>query len=561
MLLVAAVQPGRADDLVRAVERVIAGRAEVRAVRVPPGATAEDLEEIPVPEEGVDVVIWLAAAARHPDGALPRMPGAPVVLRWSLPAGGSVRDAERSVERLARESLREGVLDGLVRERRLLQAVLDTLEDGVLVHDERQRIQLFNRAAERITGRRRGEVLGRVCPQVFAPDGLCGPACSFCDSSPGPGKRFDKEITLVTPDGEQRRIRMALTTLPDGGGDDRLQVVARLRDVTEVRELRRHLRGRYGFQGMVAASNAMREVFETIVQVASSDYPVLISGESGTGKELVAHAIHNESGRRGGPFVPINCGALPENILESELFGHVRGAFTGAIRDKKGRFELAHRGTLFLDEVGELSPAFQVKLLRALQEKRFERVGGERTVEVDVRVVAATNRDLRAMVAEGAFRQDLFYRLCVVPIELPPLRDRREDVPLLIEQVLADIRRETGKDISEVDGDALASLVAYHWPGNIRELINALQFASIRVRAGAIGLRHMPPEIVAGRGPDGPVRGAPGPRRRRKLTAGDVERALRETGGNKLRAAKLLGVGRATLYRFLADHGGLSRDR
>jgi DNA-binding NtrC family response regulator len=289
---------------------------------------------------------------------------------------------------------------------------------------------------------------------------------------------------------------------------------------------------------MVAISTPMRDVFESIEQVATSDYPVLLFGESGTGKELAANAIHRRSRRKGGPFVPINCGALPENILDSELFGHVRGAFTGAIRDKKGRFELAHRGTLFLDEVGELSPAFQVKLLRALQEKCFE----------------------RSMIRAGSFRQDLFYRLCVVPLTMPPLRSRVEDVPLLVEQMMEQIREESGKDIGDVSDRAMRLLMGYRWPGNVRELINALQFASVRCSETVIRAAHLPAEIQQLSQPRRGSLNLPGarladaPRKRTRLDVERVEAALAETGGNKVQAARVLGVGRATLYRFLKDH-------
>jgi transcriptional regulator with PAS, ATPase and Fis domain len=290
---------------------------------------------------------------------------------------------------------------------------------------------------------------------------------------------------------------------------------------------------------------------------------VLITGESGTGKELVAAAIHNESGRGAGSLVPLNCGALPENILESELFGHVRGAFTGAIRDKKGRFELADGGTLFLDEIGELSLPVQVKLLRVLEEKKFERVGGEKPISVDVRIISATNRDLREMVSEGRFREDLFYRLCVVPIKLPPLRDRREDFPYLVEHVLDRIRRESGKTVVSVSNAALDCLLAHRWPGNIRELINALQFASVRCTGEVIWPQHLPPEVRRTENERKPpavshtetsgVSGRPSKRGRAKLTPESVKNALSETGGNKVKAAQLLGVGRATLYRYLDE--------
>jgi transcriptional regulator with PAS, ATPase and Fis domain len=335
-------------------------------------------------------------------------------------------------------------------------------------------------------------------------------------------------------------------------------VVAVVRDVTEVSELRWRVRRRQGFHNIVGGSPAMQEIFETVRQVSTSDYPVLISGESGTGKELVARAIHAESRRAKGPFVPINCGALPENILESELFGHVRGAFTGAIRDKKGRFELAHKGTLFLDEVGELTQPFQVKLLRVLQEMRFELVGGERSVSVDVRIISATNQDLRQMVQQGSFREDLFYRLCVVPIGMPALRERTQDLPGLVEHFLDGIRQDTGKPIRRVSDEAMDCLLRHRWPGNVRELINALQFAAVRCEGEEILVRHLPPEVRQEEGglqvrrPEPatpPVQTAP--RKRYKLDRESVTRALEEAGGNKVLAAKLLGVGRATLYRFL----------
>jgi transcriptional regulator with GAF, ATPase, and Fis domain len=311
---------------------------------------------------------------------------------------------------------------------------------------------------------------------------------------------------------------------------------------------------------MVGVSPAMQGVFHTIRQVVGSDYPVLITGESGTGKELVARALHQESRRRGKPFVPINCGALPENILESELFGHVRGAFTGAIRDKMGRFELADGGTLFLDEVGELTPAFQVKLLRVLQEKQFERVGGEKQISVDVRIISATNRSLRKLLKSGSFREDLFYRLAVVPIELPPLRDRREDIPPLIEQIMQDIRREIGKKHLSVSPGASRRLLHHDWPGNVRELINALRYAAVHCAGDRLTGRHLPPDIQQAEDGDLP----PSPenrdttpmarRKKNKLDRDSVRDALARTDGNKMHAARILGVGRATLYRFLNRH-------
>jgi sigma-54 dependent transcriptional regulator, acetoin dehydrogenase operon transcriptional activator AcoR len=449
--------------------------------------------------------------------------------------------------------------DQIEIERRRFQQIVDALVDGAVAHDEERRIFLFNRAAEQITGRSRDDVVGRDCHEVFGGEGICGGECRFRDGAPDPITPAKYEISLITADGEDRRVEVRAHPLAPRA-DGQRAVFAQLRDVSELQGLRARVQQRRSLEGMVAVSTPMREVFETIEQVATSDYPVLVFGETGTGKELAANAIHRRSRRKGGPFVPINCGALPENILESELFGHVRGAFTGAIRDKKGRFELANRGTLFLDEVGELTPAFQVKLLRALQEKRFERVGGERTVSVDVRIVAATNRDLRVMVRDGAFRQDLFYRLCVVPLTMPPLRSRAEDIPLLVEQMMEQIREESGKEISGVSARAMSLLMGYRWPGNVRELINALQFASVRCADTVISAGHLPPEIQQLSQPRRVPLGAPHPelattpRQRTKLDRAMVEAALAQTGGNKVQAARVLGVGRATLYRFLKLH-------
>ena len=496
------------------------------------------------------------------DASAPIFFGAPIHIHWTL-AAREIGDPTARVGETARhvEALFDhGYLPALAAQRRTTADILGSLDDGLILHDEQRRIYLFNEAAERITGHRRVDVLGKDCHDVLPPDGLCGSLCPYADKPPeNPGDK-DAEITFTTPRGEEKRLQVRTWHLEADGGAPR-GVLAMIRDVTEVSHLRFELRETRSFHGMVGVSSAMREVVQMIRQVTASDYPVLITGESGTGKELVAHAIHNESRRQGGPFVPINCGALPEQILESELFGHVRGAFTGAIRDKKGRFELADKGTLFLDEVGELSPAFQVKLLRVLQEKRFELVGSEKTVHVDVRVISATNRNLLEMVRAGGFREDLYYRLCVVPIDIPPLRERREDVALLADHALSMVRKETGKEIVGIADEAMERMLAYDWPGNVRELINALRFAGIRCDGPRVLVRHLPPEV---RGDDravssSTVRPSPAvadagsPKRRGKLTAEAVDRALVQARGNKVRAAKILGVGRATLYRFLKD--------
>ncbi len=301
-----------------------------------------------------------------------------------------------------------------------------------------------------------------------------------------------------------------------------------------------------GMCGMVGRNEKMLALYEMLRDVAPVNVPVLIQGETGTGKELAANAIHNNSPRVSKRFVPVNCAALPHGLLESELFGHVRGAFTGAVSDKKGRFELADGGTIFLDEIGDMCPNLQVKLLRVLQEGCFERLGSTKTVHVDVRVVSATNKDLEAEVAAGRFRSDLYYRLCVVPITLPPLRERMEDVPLLAHHFLKSLTRKLGRKAASLSTDALSMMMRYDWPGNVRELQNAVYFALVRCREGAIRPEHLPPSLA------GRARRAVGPARREpKLKADRVAEALDEVKGNRKKAAKILGVSRSTLYRFL----------
>jgi PAS domain S-box-containing protein len=485
--------------------------------------------------------------------------GMPLRLYWPLPDPAKASD--KTLFRTVRKSLANnieqlislGFLESIGRQRRQMEHIFDAMEDGLVAHDQNRNIFLFNRAAERITGFSKQEVLGQDCHAIFSPGGLCGSRCPF-KSCQANEKEREYEVVVTNKAGEDRRLRITSSPLDLLQGERR-GVVATIRDITEVIRLRNRYTQRHSFHGMVSSAKSMQDIFQTIRQIATSDYPVLITGESGTGKELVARAIHNESRRAKGPFVPINCGALPANILESELFGHVRGAFTGAIRDKKGRFQLADKGTLLLDELGELEPLFQVKLLRVLQEKSFEQVGGEKSIQVDVRVVAATNQDLKQMIQAGSFREDLFYRLCVVPLHLPPLRERIVDIPLLCDQILKRIQQEIGKSNISLSNTTMDTLTSYSWPGNIRELINILQFSAVRCDEDIIQPIHLPPELRhhSRARPDQTSLNSH-PESNGKLTAGKVQRALDSTEGNKVKAAKLLGVGRATLYRFLSKN-------
>ena len=325
-------------------------------------------------------------------------------------------------------------------------------------------------------------------------------------------------------------------------------------DITELTHLRHRLKIEQSFAGLIGRDKKMLEVFDTIREVTEVHVPVLIQGDSGTGKELVAAAIHDEGPLADKPFVPVNCGALPEGVLESELFGHVKGAFTGAVRDRKGRFELADGGTIFLDEIGDIPSTMQVKLLRVLQEGTFQRVGGEENIKVSVRIISATNKNLAKEVAAGRFREDLYYRLCVVPIYLPTLRERRNDIPILAEHLLKKAAAEMGKEDMVLSQEAVDIMMDYDWPGNVRELENALQYAKVKCSGSVLLPEHLPVNILKENAltqhrPQKKER----QKRTHKLNLEKVWQTLAKTGGNKIEAAQILGVSRATLYRLLEE--------
>lgn len=316
----------------------------------------------------------------------------------------------------------------------------------------------------------------------------------------------------------------------------------------ENRLLREKVDEKYGFENIIGSSEVMKRVFEVIKQAASTSATVLIEGASGTGKELVAHALHNLSDRRKGPFVAVHCAALSPTLLESELFGHEKGSFTGASERKKGRFELADGGTLFLDEISEIDLATQVKLLRVLEERRFERVGGMESIEVDIRLVAATNRDLKSYMESGKFREDLYYRLNVVTVSLPPLAKRKDDLPLLCNKFLREFAKENGRAVDGFTPEAMSLLAAYDWPGNVRELRNVINRMVTLSRGGKLGVRDVPEEIRSLAQPK------PEPPDLDKLQKRQIQAVLKECGGCKTAAAQKLGISRRTLYRKLDEY-------
>ena len=562
--------PGQADPLAREVMREKGFDLSQETVKL-----------FVFPAAGsVDVVITMGEEVS--DACCLSLPGHPSQVEWHVDDEDLVSPdrAKRAIafkktcdriEQLVGDLFNHGYLESLAWANSKAALILNSMSEGIIAHDMNRTIVFFNGTAERITGYSRQEVIGSDCHDVF-PGNFCGPKCAFCDEC----DTFDRTtyaVDLTTRSGEIRKVEMSVQAIK-GEGDKMLGVLASFRDLTREHDMARRLGKMQSFAGIIGRDKKMLEVFDLIRSVAESNVPVLVGGASGTGKELVAAAIHNEGSRRDGLFVPVNCGALPEGLLESELFGHVRGAFTGATRDKKGRFELADKGTIFLDEIGDITPAMQVKLLRVLQEGTFERVGDSRTQTVDVRVISATNRDLKEEIAAGRFREDLYYRLCVVPIHLPPLCERCGDIPLLVDHILERVASECGREGAQLSPAALDALLSYEWPGNIRELQNVLQFSMVKCQCDLIEVTDLPPHIINTISRDGRLTrtarpivpggncGAEREQAKRgggqgKLNVEIVREALRQCAGNKVKASRLLGVGRATLYRFLGRHPDL----
>ncbi len=432
------------------------------------------------------------------------------------------------------------------------ETILESIADGVFTVDGDWRITYFNRAAEAITGVSREEALGRQCWEVFHSD-VCGANCVLKKTIESGEPFVHKAAHIVRQDGQHIPITISTAVLEDEAGE-LVGGVETFRSMVELESLRKELTGRYTFSDIVSKNNRMLELLNILPQVALSDAGVLIEGESGTGKELVAQAIHSLSPRRDKPLVIVNCAALPDNLLESELFGHKAGAFTDARKDRPGRFMQADGGTLFLDEIGELPLSMQAKLLRFLQEKTFEPVGGDETIKVNVRIIAATNKQLAEEVATGRFREDLYYRIRVVALSIPPLRERREDIPLLVEHFIAHFNRLQGKEIGHMAPPALALLMGHAFPGNVRELQNVVEHAFVLSPGGALMPEHLPVEYRGSYEPKTPDR-LPPSGDLKDLESNLLMQALAQNDFDRQATARQLGIHKTTLWRRMKKLG------
>ncbi len=432
------------------------------------------------------------------------------------------------------------------------EEIMESLADGVFTVDTDFTITFFNRAAGRIAGLAPAEAIGRKCWEVFH-SSLCDGDCALGACIQADTTLSDKTIFIVRPDGEKISVSISAAPLRDAAGRI-VGGVETFRDISDLARLRKELQGVRTLEDIVTKNREMSRHLDLLPRIAQSGATVLLLGESGTGKELFARALHNLSDRRSGPFIAVNCGAIPGELLESELFGHARGAFTDAKTERKGRFALAAGGTLFLDEIGELPLPLQVKLLRVLQERVYEPLGSDTTVTADVRVVAATNRDLEAMAQSGEFRRDLFYRLGVARLVLPPLRERPEDIPLLVATFIERLNLLREQSVTGVTDAAMRVILRHDYPGNVRELQNILEYAFILCPSGRIGLEHLPDYLRPATEHAGPAPQSARTMRAVKYQA--AKTALARNDGKTMAACRELGITKDTLRRILAQGPG-----
>ncbi|HDQ03200.1 MAG TPA: PAS domain-containing protein [Deltaproteobacteria bacterium] len=427
--------------------------------------------------------------------------------------------------------------------------ILDSIADGVFTVDKDWRITSFNRAAEEITRVSRKEAVGQLCKDVLKAD-ICERNCCLRTTMKTGKPIVDKKVHIIDAEGKRIPISISTALLRNKNGK-LLGAVETFRDISVEEDLRKAIQAKYSFEDIISKNHRILQLFDILPDIAASGSTVLIEGESGTGKELFARAIHNLSPRKKQPFVAVNCSALPDTLLESELFGYKAGAFTDARKDKPGRFRLAENGTLFLDEIGEITPSMQVKLLRVLQEKTYEPLGATESLEHNVRIIVATNKNLDALVREGSFREDLYYRVNVFKISLPPLRERMEDIPLLVDHFIARFNAIQKKNIENVSEEAMSVLMSYKYPGNIRELANIIEYAFILCKTGLIEKKHLPENLFA------PMETN---KQSEAFSLRDVEAtymlgALKQNNWDRLKTARQLGMHKSTLYRKIKSLG------
>jgi PAS domain S-box-containing protein len=429
------------------------------------------------------------------------------------------------------------------------ELILDSLEEGVFTVDLNWRITSFNRAAENITGIQREQALGRQCFEVFRAD-VCETGCMLRRTMETRIPLANMPVYVYRADKKKIPISVTTSLLQDSEGRI-IGGVETFQDISAIKELQKALRQQHSFEDIVSKDPKMLRIFSLLPQVAASGSTVLIEGASGTGKELIARAIHHHSPQRSGPFVAVNCGALPDTLIESELFGYKAGAFTDARQDKPGRFALAQNGTIFLDEIGDISPAVQMRLLRVLQQRVYEPLGSGKSVPTNARVIAATHRHLEELVKAKTFRDDLYFRINVFKIVLPPLSERREDIPLLVDHAIERFNHQKGRTVASVSREAMATLMLHDWPGNVRELENAIEHAFVLCRDDIIRIEDLPERLI----PIGNSMSLPA-----GLTLQDIEksailRALHRHQGRKVATARELGIDKNTLRRKMIRLG------
>ncbi|MEJ2648893.1 MAG: sigma 54-interacting transcriptional regulator [Sedimentisphaerales bacterium] len=423
--------------------------------------------------------------------------------------------------------------------------ILDSISEGVFTVNSDWCITSFNRAAELITGISRKIAVGKQCRDILRAD-ICETGCTLAQTMQTGKPIMNKAVHIIDAKGKKRAIAISTALLKDKTGEV-IGGVETFRDTSLIEQLRKEIEGRYSCEDIISQSHKMQNLFAILPNIAESSTTILIEGQSGTGKELFARAIHNLSFRKDKPFIAVNCGALPDTLLESELFGYKAGAFTDAKKDKPGRFALSQGGTIFLDEIGDISASVQVKLLRVLQDKTFEPIGGISPVKADVRIIAATNKKLEQLVKEGKFRDDLYYRINVMKLELPPLRERKEDIPLLVEHFIGRFNRLHNKNICCITNEVTAALLSYNYPGNVRELENIIEHCFVLCEGEIIETKHLPSSVQPLLKTQSAQESEPATIKQMEIIL--IKQALKRNKGNRTAAAKQLGIDKSTLFR------------